>query len=202
MIRHFFVPLAIALLSIQSFGQFSVGADVTARLNNQFDQQNADTRSSNTTFNLNIGPTVIISFSDVIEFVPFAHLKFNNYSHFNKTQYSESTTSTNTWGFDFGGGVYYRLINGEIFGLSFGPKLDCGMMLYPDADYSDITGSFSTPANIDFKLSRSFFVRASPEIASVEFYMRKPEAEDRYNGTFTLNFITQSALNISFFYTF
>ena len=199
--KSFLIFCVVALSAVRSFGEFSLGVNINSRLNNDFNQQNQDNRRSYVTYTLNnFGPVFLIDIANRIEIVPF--FGFNLYR---RSEYDndDQTSLQRNWGFNFGCGVYYRLINGEVFRFSIGPKIFYGMTFYPDnTEELYQSGDFSIPANIDLRLSDRFFIRTSPTILNVGYNVRTTGNEDQYSGNFYWNFVTTAGVSIGFFFTF
>ena len=200
MIRRYVVLTVVALFFSQSFAEFSLGIDFSSRFNNRFDSQSEDNNSKDINYDLSINPTFLIAVSDRVEVVPFAGF---NFSHYNRYEDNESINDRNSFGFNFGGGVYFRAINGDIFRFSVGPKLQYSMNFTADSDWIGLTTILSAPANIDLRLTKRFFIRTSLPLVSVYYNLNNDtETEDRYNGNFSFDIITTSSMGISFFFTF
>lgn len=199
--KRILIFCAVALSAVQSFGEFSLGVNLDSKFNNSFSKQNQDNSTNTLTYNLyNFGPVFLISISDQLEINPFFGFHFyrqNTYRNDDRTAFQRN------WGYNLGCGAYFRLINGEVFRFSIGPKISYGMTFYPDnTDNLYQFGEIGMPANIDFRLSDRFFIRASPTIFNIGYSLRTTGNEDLYSGDFYWNFITTAAVSIGFFFTF
>ncbi len=188
------------LFTVQTFAEFSLGITLSSRLNNNHLQMGKDLDRNTVSYDLNLGPEFLITIAERVEISPFFHVMHSRSSTYIN---DDLQTLNRLWGFDYGVGTYFRLINGDIFRFSTGPKVMASMQFDPETtDESTFSWYLTAPANIDFRLSDRFFIRTSPTIAGLGYTLETTGSEDQYTGRFSFTVITQSTITIGFYFTF
>jgi hypothetical protein len=198
--KRFLAAGLFLFCTASAFAEVSLGVDLSTNWNNDHQQLNQNNDQGTVRYTFNAGPRVLIVIGEKVEVAPFVDLSYSRTSYYVN---GDLRTLDRSWGYDAGCGVYFRLINGEVFRFSIGPRLLYGMNFDPEnTDFTQNLWYLSAPANIDFRLSDRFFVRASPVIAGVGYTLNSTGQQDAYSGNFYFRVITQSALSIGFFFTF
>ncbi|MBN1758521.1 MAG: hypothetical protein JW863_09400 [Chitinispirillaceae bacterium] len=188
----------ILLLSIRSYGEVSLGINLTSDLITQHNQQNSNNDNSSTTYTFGIQPQVLILVSDFIEVAPFAGFNTYRYVRYNN---SDQTSESTSFGFNFGCGLFFHVAGNEIIRFSIGPEINYGMS-FPDAeDQFTLYTGVDVPANIDLCFNNHFFMRLSPVLAGIDF-THQSNSENNYTNEFNFYIITQTGASLGFFFTF
>ena len=196
--KRFMLLSAVVLFSLRSFGEVSLGLNFSSEFTNNASQQNQNNRTNSVYYDLTIEPTLLILISEMIEVAPFAGFTFGSQANYtNDDQINKNSNS----GFNFGCGLNFRIIGNELIRFSIGPRVAYEMSFVHDSDEYTLTPSFGAPANIDLQFNDRFFMRLSPLLAEIK-YQHHSYGQDRYNGEFKFNIITQTGSSIGFFITF
>lgn len=198
MTRISFLTCCIALLSLQSFGELSLGINLTSDLSVQHWQENRNNESSTNSYSMDIYPQLLIPAADIMEIAPFAGFSFSrSVSYQNDDQNSESSL----FGFNLGSGLYFRIAENDVIRFSIGPEIYCGMRFISDSDEYYFSTGINGPANIDLMITPRFFVRLSPHLIEMPFEYHS-EDDDRNDNSFAFKIITQTSSSLGFFFTF
>ena len=166
--------MVLLLASFSTQAQFSVGVNLSTSLDRQVVKQEVGQGTQyqrTTTSYFNVYPSIIIPFSYRMEIVPtmgFTLLKERRVDEDTDGDENERYNRSDV-GIGGGCGLYFRLIEGDVFRLSLGPDL---FLLYNDPDGDDngwFDASIGLPVNIDFLLSQRLFLRLSSRLVTIGY---------------------------------
>ncbi|MBD3391835.1 MAG: hypothetical protein GF418_07240 [Chitinivibrionales bacterium] len=167
-----FTILLIALWAVSALAEVSVGVNLATDLYTERDvrdEDNDDNEDTETIYNLQVIPSVIILAGSRLEIVPGAGFSLEAGS---REDVRPGGTTESDWtnvGFGGGCGFFVRLIEGEVFRLSLGPD-GWFWVRNPDGDDNtelDVIGGL--PVNIDLLLTHRLFVRISSRLLAVKW---------------------------------
>lgn len=152
-----------------------------------------------TTYELSMYPSIIIVPSGKFEIVPTLGFFIIREKTVDEDVNGEETERKDTRaGVGGGCGLYFRLIEGNVLRLSLGPDV---FAWYDDGNES-VDVSIGAPANVDFLLSRRWFLRLGSRLVAIR-YVHEDRGRDEKMNSFTF-FDIQSMLQaaLGFYFTF
>ncbi|MBD3420126.1 MAG: hypothetical protein GF398_08425 [Chitinivibrionales bacterium] len=168
------VALAVMAVCVNVFADLSIGGDFRLYASDDED------------VGIKIMPSLIIDLADKIELNPFAGFSINE---------SSFPIPTADFGLIPGCGLYFHLIERDIFLFSLGPAIAFPIYFGEQGqdDFWALIFDIYMPVNLDFRLSQRMFMRMGLQLAGLTFTnvdYDEPAARDDYNDiTFSIRTI-------------
>ena len=185
---HFLV-LIVVLFSLSSWAEVALGVNFSTSLDREVhkeETQQGEEFQRITTFDFNLYPSLIIVPTGKFEIVPtfgFTIRKEKRVDEDEEGNENERYDRTNI-GVGGGCGLFFRLIDNNVFRLSLGPDV---FVLYfnPEGDENETVDiTLGLPVNVDFLLNERLFLRLSSRLVAMR-YVFENEGNDAHTNTFT-----------------
>ncbi|MFC1476339.1 hypothetical protein ACFL5S_00075 [Fibrobacterota bacterium] len=202
-----FIIVFVALFSLSARAEVSLGINFSTSLDREVrkeEVQQGEEYQRITTYALNLYPSLIIVPTGKFEIVPTFGFTLQKSKRVDEDEDGNEHERYDRTDIGVGGGcgLFFRLIESNVFRLSLGPDV---FVLYfnPEGGENEtIDVTLGLPVNVDFLLSERLFLRLGSRLVAIR-YVYENEGADAHTNTFTF-FDIESMLEarLGFFFRF